>query len=80
MTWMNFCLLLAVAILSAAPIVSLVLTYKIQTRLLRIFSEKQGIPVPIMENEFKPLNVTPAPPERKKVSVPLPGASMFRKP
>ena len=69
----------AVAMLSAAPLLALVLMHKTQTRLLRIFSEKQGIPATIMERA-KPESREPAVKKdtRTRISVPVPGSQMFK--
>lgn len=77
LNWLLFLVLLALA---AAPLVATVLMYKTQTRLLRIFSEKQGIPATIMESS-KPEMKEPAVKRdtRPRVSVPLPGSQLFKK-
>lgn len=46
---------------------------------MRIFSEKQGIPTVIMETGKTDEKRVPAPDQRKRISVPIPGGQAFRK-
>jgi hypothetical protein len=65
----------------AAVAIALVLEMsRLQRSWMKILCEKQGLPATIMEKiEMKP---PPAPKkdERVRISVPIPGAQLFRKP
>ena len=81
MTWMIWLMLwMALLASAAAPIVALILMYKTTTRVLRISSERLGIPSITMENSSKQEEPkVPAPKKKVLMSVPLPGSSLFRK-
>lgn len=77
MSWLT--VLLAVS-LSAVAILALVLDHMRQKRWMRIFSEKQGIPAHIMESSKPPEPTLVVPKKKHRISVPVPGAQLFRKP
>ena len=80
MTLMTWLLVLTVGSLVSALILTVVLAYRTQTRWMRIFSDKQGVPINILEGkpEDKPEPVVVRP--KHKISVPIPGGEQFRKP
>jgi hypothetical protein len=78
MTTLALSLMLLVAvILALITLTALYLTYQLQIRLMRISSERLGIPAINMEDRQP---TTPKPPEkpRMKISVPIPGMQMFK--
>jgi hypothetical protein len=73
--WMM--LLVVLGALSLAGI-SLWLTYQLQIRLMRISSERLGIPAINMEPRPEPKEYTPKPDARARIHVPIPGGAMFK--
>ena len=77
-SWQMFSL---TVILSLSPIVSLialVLMSQNQTRLLRLISEKSGIPATTMESAEPKKEVIKIPDIRKRISIPIPGAQNWK--
>jgi hypothetical protein len=77
-TLMMSMLLLLVLCLGSVAIVSILVIYQLQIRLMRIFSEQQGVSVESMEN--KTAVPEPIVPKVKKrmFSMPIPGAEFLR--
>jgi hypothetical protein len=70
------CFLAASLVLVAS--LALVLQYLNQTRLMRIFGDKQGVPINILEGKAEEKIESKPPMPRRRISVPLPGAEQFR--
>lgn len=71
-TLMSWLLVLMAVSLSAVTILQAVLAYHTQTRWMRIFSEKQGIPATIMEKAPEPKEPVVKNDNRPRISVPIP--------
>lgn len=71
-------LLLLVSCLAAVAILSLILVFQFQTRLMRIFSEMQGVSVESMEGKLPPKDAAPVQERKRMFSMPLPGADFLR--
>lgn len=76
MNWLTF--LLAVS-LASVTVLSVVLLYLLQRQWMRIFSLKQGIPIESTEVKREVMDLSAKVDHRKRVSIPVPGADMFRK-
>lgn len=76
----NWLMSLLVSAPTAALILVLVLTHRERTRWMRIFCAKLEIPKTTMEDEVapQPMITVPAPDHRRRISVPIPGANIFR--
>jgi hypothetical protein len=79
MTFLNWLIFFLAASLTSALILAMVLVYRTQTWLTRIFSEKQGVPINTLEGKIEESVNVAHPLPRRKISVPLPGAEAFRK-
>lgn len=80
-TLMNWLLVLMALCLSAAAILAMVLNHLTQTRWMKIFCEMRGIPSDIMDTNPAPKEeAKPKIDKRQRMSIPIPGADMFRKP
>jgi hypothetical protein len=69
--------------LGAALILALSLQYLERQKWMRIFSEKQGIPIDIMEGKGQGAQAgvpVPQKPARRRFPVPIPGADWMRNP
>jgi hypothetical protein len=69
--------------LGAALILTLSLTYVERQKWMRMFSEKQGIPIDIMEGKDQRAPAgepVPQKPPRRRFPVPIPGADWMRNP
>jgi len=68
--------------LGVALILALSLQYLERQKWMRMFSERQGIPIDIMEGREKaaqvPPNGAPQKPARRHFAVPIPGADWMR--
>jgi hypothetical protein len=65
----------------ATSIVIVLVSLKLQMSWMRIFSEKQGIPITTMEGKPTARDiVTPKVDTRQRISIPVPGGQAFRKP
>jgi hypothetical protein len=71
-------LLLLVLSLAAVAILSLILVFQFQTRLMRIFSEMQGVSAGSMEGKLAPSEPVAAKARKTLFSMPLPGADFLR--
>ena len=71
-------LLLLVSCLAAVAILSLILVFQFQTRLMRIFSEMQGVSVESMEGKIPPKEPYAAKEKKRMFSMPIPGADWIR--
>lgn len=81
MTFLSWLLVLLVVSLCGVTITLIVLNHLETIRWMRISCERSGIPAIIMENKPQPIKevVQPKPDNRPRVSVPVPGADLFRK-
>lgn len=71
---------LLVAMLASGPVIALVLNHKTQTRLLRMYSEKSGVPAMIMEPaKTEPKPEIARPDTRKRITIPTPGTQFLKK-
>lgn len=77
-TLTNWLTVLLAVSLSAVAILTLVLDHLRQKRWMRIFSESRGIPAAIMENKQEAKEPAVKLDTRKRVSIPVPGAQLFR--
>lgn len=77
-TLTTFMLLFAVLCLAAVAILSLILVFQFQTRLMRIFSEMQGVSVESMEGKVPEKEPFVAKARKKLFSMPVPGADWIR--
>ena len=77
-TWMILLMVLAVVSLALVAGTALVLTYQLQIRLMRISSERLGIPARSMEPEKPPTVIVPKIDNRPRMHVPIPGGAMFK--
>jgi hypothetical protein len=77
--WMLFLLAVILCLSPIAAVVGMVMMYHSQTRLLRLISERSGIPAINMETAKVVERETVKLPERKKISIPIPGSQNFRK-
>jgi len=69
--------------LSVSLILALSLQYLERQKWMRMFSEKQGIPIDIMEGKDQaqvPQSGMPQKPGRRRFPVPIPGADWMRNP
>jgi hypothetical protein len=64
--------------LAAVAITALFLTYNLQVRLMRISSERLGIPSVNMELKSQQADYKPKPDTRARIHVPVPGGAMFK--
>jgi hypothetical protein len=69
---------LLVGLLMAGHYLNLYLQHRERMSWMRMFSLQQGIPLPSMGTEKREIVHLP-PKEKKKFSIPLPGADMFRR-
>lgn len=76
---MNWLMVLLTLALTAVAVLSLVFYHQNQTKWMRIFSEKQGVPINIMDGKPEPKMELAVPDKRRKISIPIPGAQFFRK-
>jgi cell division protein FtsN len=80
MTLQNWLICFLAASLVLVASLALVLQYLNQARLMKIFSERQGVPISILEGKPEEKAEASPPVARRRISVPLPGAENFRKP
>ncbi len=76
---MNLLLLLVVLVMAGALVAQQVLHNRQTEKWMRSFLDKQGIPMHIMEGNPEPAIVKSQPTPRARISVPIPGAAMWRK-
>jgi hypothetical protein len=81
MTFLNWLLVLLVVCLSSVTVLLIVLNHLERTRWMRISCERQGIPATSMEanRQITKELVQPAQDKRPRMSIPVPGADLFRK-
>lgn len=78
---MNWLLPLVVLPLVGGIVLQAWLQHQTTTRWMRLFSERLGVPPLIMEGEphrSEPEETKRTPDMRKRISIPIPGASAFR--
>jgi hypothetical protein len=77
-TFLNLLMLLLVVSLASVALLSVVLGYRIQIRLTKIFSERLGIPS--INTEVSPPKeiVKPKQDNRPRIHVQVPGMQMFK--
>jgi hypothetical protein len=80
MTLASWLTVLLAATLCGVTVLCVVLNYKSQTRWMRLFCEKQGIPGITMESSPKRELVPLKGDTRARISVPIPGGQHFQKP
>lgn len=81
MNFLSWLTVLLVLTLCGVTVTCVVLNHLNQLKWMRLFSLKQGITVESMENRPVPKEIVPPKEDtRRKMSIPVPGAQMFRKP